>query len=429
MISPYPPEINGVGEYSELCVNEMLSLDHQLVIHVIANHSTVAKADPPNGQSRVFVHRIWRSSRLSSPIKAFLKILQIRPHIVHLHYGLAADYGGIIGEPLLPLLALLNLAGFPVVTTLHSVWNSHDLRQRVIERGHRAILTFIIQSYVSFLTRALLRFSSIVIMPVLETQTGLLDSFAKSSSLPKAKLVETYHGCPQTKMYGVTSAAPRATLAKSRTILFFGFIRRNKGVHDALEAFRLLVSAGSDADLRMVIAGPAATKEDRAYVLELLRLASKLDISNRVFFRVGFFSREEIGQFFQDAGLLVLPYLRRVGPSGPLCLAASFGLPVIATRDDKYLKSDLGGFVRLIDVSDVSNLQRAMAETILRAPMTKYMSDRAHDYAEEHPLRLSALVVLEEYSKLLKQIGKRGSYPRNNSKSSNKDAFVSVFAS
>src|SRR3989442_1529731 len=292
VISPYPPEINGLAEYSELCLNEMLSLDRELVVHVIANQST-ALVDPCERQPRVFVHRIWKGSRLSTPIKTFLKILQIRPQVVHLHYGLAADYGGVIGEPLLPLLALLNLAGIPIITTLHSVWSSQDLRDRVFERGHRQPLSFLIQSYVAFLTRTLLRFSRVVIMPVLETQTGLSDSFAKATNLPKLKLVEAYHGCPQTEMFGVTNASRSPAVDKSRTILFFGFIRRNKGVHDALEAFRSLTSARADTDLRMLVAGPVATNEDRTYLLELRKLTSKLGISNKVLFRIGFFNRDE----------------------------------------------------------------------------------------------------------------------------------------
>jgi len=117
--------------------------------------------------------------------------------------------------------------------------------------------------------------------------------------------------------------------------LFFGIIRRDKGIETLLEA-----AARLDGDeFRIIIAGFPMEYSGPA-VAELVRGAGLVD---KIILRLGYVAAPDVPAYFGAADALVLPYARSYrGGSGPLTKGAcAYGKPVIAT--------DVSGMGRFVE--------------------------------------------------------------------------------
>ncbi len=137
---------------------------------------------------------------------------------------------------------------------------------------------------------------------------------------------------PHGSQSALVSDGPSAGAIKSRleidletpVLLFFGVLRRSKGLADLVEAF-----AASEArqSTKLVIAG-RATKYIRIGDLED-RIA-ELGLRDRVILHNAYIENEDIRGFFEMAQAVALPY-RSASASGVLHLAYTCKRPVIAT--------------------------------------------------------------------------------------------------
>ena len=103
----------------------------------------------------------------------------------------------------------------------------------------------------------------------------------------------------------------------TRTILFFGAIRRYKGLDELVAAFKLT----DDPNLRLVIAGGAQNTDTEDWAKELATL------DPRIVTRIGFVPDEDVAPLFALADLVVIPF-RRTLTSGSAILALSLGAPL-----------------------------------------------------------------------------------------------------
>jgi glycosyltransferase involved in cell wall biosynthesis len=108
-----------------------------------------------------------------------------------------------------------------------------------------------------------------------------------------------------------------------RTLLFFGLLRRYKGIDTLLRALPAI--AKELPDVRLVIAGdplePAAP---------LQRLADELGVAEKVEWRLGFVPEPDVPALFERAAAVVLPY-RSLDSSGALATALGYGRPAVVT--------------------------------------------------------------------------------------------------
>jgi len=103
-------------------------------------------------------------------------------------------------------------------------------------------------------------------------------------------------------------------------LLFFGFVRRYKGLRTLLQALARV------PEVRLLVAGKFWENE-RSYRERIRRLG----LADRVSLVDRYVGNEEVARLFAAADALVLPYLAG-GQSAVGVTALSFGLPVIATR-------------------------------------------------------------------------------------------------
>ncbi|GHF36009.1 glycosyltransferase involved in cell wall biosynthesis [Deinococcus metalli] len=183
-------------------------------------------------------------------------------------------------------------------------------------------------------------------------------------------------------------AARRADLnlpADAVALLAFGGTRHDKGSDIAVRALALL-----PAQFHLLIVGPARTFDSQA----LEQLAQTCGVADRVHFRVEFVPDDEVESYFVAADAVVLPY-RRVfaGQSGPLLIAASLGVPVVA--------SDVGVLTETVRAYDLGVLcepenPEALAAALRQVPDLAPRS-RVPDFQADHTPERFTQATVESY--------------------------------
>lgn len=146
--------------------------------------------------------------------------------------------------------------------------------------------------------------------------------------LPWARIKSTFH--PPYDVFNrepVSQADARAKLglaAGAPTLLFFGFVRRHKGLRTLIEAMPAVRSRLPDAQL--VIAGEFW--EDEQQYRDLI---AQLGLGDCVRTFSAYIPNDEIATYFSAADAVVMPYLEAT-QSGVAQIAISFEKPMIASN-------------------------------------------------------------------------------------------------
>lgn len=145
-----------------------------------------------------------------------------------------------------------------------------------------------------------------------------------------------------------------------KVILFFGYIRKIKGIHVLLKAFDLV--AQKSQDVVLIIAGSVIERQSFS---EYRHIIDRMKHGNRVSCFIDYIEHEDIPLYFTLADVVVLPYTQFSAQSGVLHLAQGFGKPVIVT--------DVGGLPEAVEnhktglivpAGDVECLARAITYLI-----------------------------------------------------------------
>ena len=164
-----------------------------------------------------------------------------------------------------------------------------------------------------------------------------------------------------------------------KVILFFGYIRKIKGVDVLLKAFDLVAEKSHDAVL--IIAGSVIERQSFS---EYLHIIDRMKHGNKVSCFIDYIEHDDIPLYFTLADVVVLPYTQFSAQSGVLHLAHGFGKPVIVT--------DVGGLPEAVEnhktglivpSGDVECLARAMTYLIGNDNVRKEMGNVAKKVAME----------------------------------------------
>jgi D-inositol-3-phosphate glycosyltransferase len=118
------------------------------------------------------------------------------------------------------------------------------------------------------------------------------------------------------------AARLRLKIASQRVCLFFGFIRKYKGLELLLNAMGLL----KETDIHLYVVGECYEDES-----EYRNQVRRLGIEQTVNLHFDYVPNEEVGLYFSAADVIILPYLSAT-QSGIAQIAYNFDRPVIATR-------------------------------------------------------------------------------------------------
>jgi glycosyltransferase involved in cell wall biosynthesis len=175
---------------------------------------------------------------------------------------------------------------------------------------------------------------------------------------------------------------------KKHVFLFFGFIRKYKGLHDCIEAFAELAKQRDDVSLMIVgerfwqtvDQSKLSTKlknavfgtlkklflkkadDERDY--DPLAMIDQLGLKERTLVVDRFIPNEEVPPYFQAADTIVLFY-ETATPSGVESLSYNFKLPAVATRVGHFPETITDGFNGyLATPKDIADMVRVMNASI-----------------------------------------------------------------
>ena len=150
---------------------------------------------------------------------------------------------------------------------------------------------------------------------------------------PAARYEFVHHPVYENFAGDFTKAAAREKLGinSGPVILFFGYVRRYKGLHILLEAMKLV---REKLDVTLIIAGEFYdSKEPYQKQIEALGLGNSVKLLDR------YIPDNEVGLYYAAADVVALPYLSAT-QSGIVQICYHFNKPVIAT--------DVGGLPEVV---------------------------------------------------------------------------------
>jgi glycosyltransferase involved in cell wall biosynthesis len=217
----------------------------------------------------------------------------------------------------------------------------------------------------------------------------------KKAEINNIKILKLYH--PVYDMFKPDpdfdiEAAKKAMNLKKHVFLFFGFIRKYKGLHNAIEAFAKLASQRDDVSLLIVgesfwqtldqsklstrlknslfgmAKGLFLRKQDDERNYNPLSLIDALNLKERVFVVNDFVPNEDVHKYFQVSDNLLLFYLTAT-PSGVESIGYNFNLPMLATAVGHFpetIKDGYNGYLAKPDNTEemAAAMQRAIENPI-----------------------------------------------------------------
>lgn len=171
-------------------------------------------------------------------------------------------------------------------------------------------------------------------------------------------------------------------------VLFFGAVRRYKGVEDLVAAFTGLRLPHA----RLLVVGRC--DDDPAFCDALERLAG-----DGVDMRLGYVDDRDVASYFAAADAVCLPF-RSLTTSGSALLALSFGRPIVAPRIGSVadLPRDVGW---LYDPDDPDGLANSLLEAAADPERRAASGRAALDYARSLTWEASAARTLDVYRSVL----------------------------
>ena len=143
-------------------------------------------------------------------------------------------------------------------------------------------------------------------------------------------------------------------ISSPRVVLFFGYIRRYKGLHVLLDAMNILKSS---RDIHLLAVGEAY-EEEKSYRARI----DALQLQERVTLHTDYVANDRVRLYFSAADVVILPYLSAT-QSGITQIAYNFDKPVIATRVGGLAEVVLDGQTgRLVPPGDPGALAQAIGQ-------------------------------------------------------------------
>jgi glycosyltransferase involved in cell wall biosynthesis len=163
-------------------------------------------------------------------------------------------------------------------------------------------------------------------------QSGAVEKELNAFS-PRARYELVPH--PVYEIFGTNLPKEKARqelgIRDERVILFFGYVRRYKGLHILLDAMPTILKS---MQVKLLVIGEFYDDEQK-----YRRQIEEKKLSEHVHVHSDYVPNEEVGRYFSAADIVVLPYVSAT-QSGIVQIAYQFDKPVIAT--------DVGGLAEVV---------------------------------------------------------------------------------
>jgi glycosyltransferase involved in cell wall biosynthesis len=310
LVAPVTHWRGGIHQYSVHLVNQLVK---SAEVEVISYKNIFPRWLYP-GEARtiaaeiavstaIVVHEILKYYSIVSSFRAAQIISHsIRPQVVDIQWFVPQH--GFVLIPLIFLLKYWFRSKAKIFLTVHNV-QPHE--SRVLDR---------------WLSRTAFRVSDRLLVHAEKLRDEAVQHFGQAPQ----KIAVIPHGiCADNEVaYRQTEARSHLGIKEKHVILFFGYVRRYKGLGDLIEAFRIVTEK---FDVALLVAGEFFTAVEP--YREQLRSKG---LAERIYLFPRYISSEEVPIFFKAADLLIQPYIKFSGQSGVTQTAYLHSVPVIATE-------------------------------------------------------------------------------------------------
>ncbi|MBW2105008.1 MAG: glycosyltransferase [Deltaproteobacteria bacterium] len=309
-ISTFPPEMCGIGTYTNYLTNALLDIDDGISVTVLAR-----KGGEQRKSERLTVIPSFSAGDYTDVL---INLRHLRADIIHIQH----EFGLFPAEEnFLKFLKEIKANKYPLILTLHTVYATHTLNMPGIDvdiEEYNCKIGDIVDCEIVHLDRPLRR----VLLRM---------------GIAKEKLEIIPHGTKLFALIDSYQAKERLGLPAGKLILSFGFISKGKNQLSLIEALPLILKNVSDAYLFIAGYSRVMDPDDLSYIKLCKEKARELNIEDRVIFSDDFIAEKDLPLVFSAADCCCYLYNEenRSG-SGAIHIALGSGRPIIASRIPKF---------------------------------------------------------------------------------------------
>lgn len=351
VVSAYPPDRGRLSEYS-----------HALLTAIARKGLSVrvGSDSPAEGEEAVEVEELWKPDDVPSILRIVGFAVRSRARVVVFNTAFAV-YGksrvaNLVGFANIFLTSQLGrLMGFKTVAIVHNLPEASDASRFGLKS------TFLNRA--GFLMAERMLFGCQVVAVTLKLYKRSLES----------RFRRPVFYLPHGAWSGGRSTPADA---RSKRIIFFGFLSPGKDMALLRSVFDELKSRHDDFQLR-VVASPHPNIPESSEVLQWFTGSPGIEVR-------GYAPDGELAAAFDDSLAVVLPYKTSMGTSGVLHLANSFGVPAVTTSLPEFreLQSEGAGVIVCSD-------RREMIDALDRLATDAAFRRREVEKAREYSSRVS----------------------------------------
>jgi glycosyltransferase involved in cell wall biosynthesis len=250
----------------------------------------------------------------------------------------------------------------------------HFTITQLIKTKYKGKILFITENYISHEQNK---------VDQLLTKLGLsnADNFLALSESVENELKKNFPGrkifrseLPPFDLFTENKTPPSAARAElglnesDKVLLFFGYVRKYKGLDILIEAMPAILK--EMPDVKLLIAG-----EFYDYAAAYTDLIAKLNLQNKIVLKNEFISNEQVSRYFIASDLVVLPY-RSATQSAVLNVAYSFNKPAVVT--------DVGGLSEFVKDTETGIIAKPGNPAEIATAVLKYFGLRHKINFEEN---------------------------------------------
>ncbi|MFN3690878.1 MAG: glycosyltransferase, partial [Fimbriimonadales bacterium] len=355
----------------------------------------------PHYTIRRVTYGYHRFKRHLAPLYLKRALQAFRPDVVHFQAPHKGLYGGVYGEPLFYLFRWLRRQRIPTLITLHSLWLREDFLEMAQERGQSARMRKVLETLYARYFRRLLTLATQANALVSGDTNPLIAEFQQEWGLERFTIHAEAHPCAAFEFQASDTAVAKASIGLDgkRLVLAFGFVRPDKGFHYLMEAVAPLLER--DSNLLLLIAGNPRGVQGERYAQQLRDLHTRLGKSSQIRLEFGYLPDERMHAYLRACDVLVVPYTRVMGASGPMHHALSYGKPVVATAVGQ--NRGLADVCALVPPRDPKALRDALEPILYEPEVWQRYHQQAAQYAASHTWGHLAQRYYADYERLIQE--------------------------
>jgi glycosyltransferase involved in cell wall biosynthesis len=307
IVSPFPPEISGVGQYGWNVTHGLAGAGHFRAITVLAGDNPSPWGDEPRESGLVSVRRLWSRDDPRVMTRLLRAIKAERPDVLWFNLGFTVfgasrviNFFGLAA----PMLA--RQMGFPVVVTLHEIFEAAQLNTLGLRNGH--LTAWGAQAA----TRMLLHAD--VVCVTLQRYRRELEARYGARNVRHLPI----------GAYTSPEFLARPLDAPPHNILIFATFAPYKGLPLLLQAFEQVRRNFPEATLTV------AGSDHPRFPGYLAAMRASMNGAAGIHW-LGPQSEPELRESFARASVVVAPYLATTGSSSVIHRAAAFGRPLVVS--------------------------------------------------------------------------------------------------